>query len=145
MTPRIAAWVAFVGLACAVAGCSSSDRSVEPSPNALPRELTPADFGKVVELHRGQTVMVELSANRTTGYTWVAVLGGDPVLVQQGPARYIASQSEDSKVVGAGGTEIFTFVANGVGEQQLDFEYRRPWEKNVEPARKQSYRVAVRR
>jgi inhibitor of cysteine peptidase len=143
MTLRIAAWMTFVGLACSVASGCGSHRSAE-LPSALPRELTPADFGRVVELQRGQTVIVELSANRTTGYTWVAVLNGDPVLLQQGPARYVTSQSQDPNVVGAGGTEIFTFVANGVGEQEIEFEYRRPWEKNVQPVRKQSYRVAVR-
>lgn len=89
-------------------------------------------------------MIVELSGNRTTGYAWDVALSGDSVLTQQGPVRYVAA-GQDAQTVGSGGTEVFTFVANGIGEQQLDFAYRRPWEKNVQPVRKQSYRVAVRK
>jgi predicted secreted protein len=143
MTWRNALSAAIVGLTWSLTSACSSHVPATQS-GALPRELTAADAGTVVELERGQVVIVQLPANRTTGYTWVAELEGDPVLLQQGPSRYVVAESQDSNAVGAGGTEIFTFVANGVGEQVLEFQYRRPWEKNVQPVRKQSYRVAVR-
>ena len=103
------------------AGCA------KPQPMALGEK----DAGRVVEVGAGQQFTVRLPSNATTGFRWVVVDPG-PV-TQVGESVYKAPQGPG--VVGAGGTETFTFKTGSVGSGELKLEYRRPWEKGV-PAEK---------
>jgi inhibitor of cysteine peptidase len=100
-----------------VAGCA------KPEPMALGEK----DAGRVVEIGAGQQFTVRLPSNATTGFRWVVADAG-PV-TQVGESVYKAPQ--DSGVVGAGGTEVFTFKTDASGSGELQLEYRRPWEKSA--------------
>lgn len=104
-----------------VAGCA------KPQPIALGEK----DAGSVVEVGEGQRFTVRLPSNATTGFRWVVAELG-PV-TQVGESVYDAPQ--DPGVVGAGGTETFTFKNGASGSGELRLEYRRPWEKGA-PAEK---------
>lgn len=47
------------------------------------------------------------------------------------------------QVVGAGGAELWRFLAIRAGRQELQFQYRRPFEKRTEPKREVSIAVTV--
>lgn len=105
------------GVALAVVGCSS------PGPTTLGEN----DNGTAITAKTGQQVVVELPSNPTTGFMWVVAESGP--LTQVGEAAYESPAKPG--VVGAGGTETFTFKAERAGSGKLTLEYRRPWEKDV--------------
>jgi inhibitor of cysteine peptidase len=73
---------------------------------------------------------VSLAANPTTGYQW-KVVQMDQDLLSLSSSQY---QRPQSKLIGAGGTMVFTFALNkgkNIPEQtKITFKYARPWESN---------------
>ena len=101
--------------------------------------------GRAVALAIGQRLEVRLPSNPSTGYSWSFVETPSHVLKLEGPSTYEAdSRAEAVGMVGAGGTEIWTFRVEGAGTQELRFEYRRPWEANTVPSDVSSFAVTVR-
>jgi predicted secreted protein len=84
----------------------------------------------------GQTIIVRLESNRTTGYRWTASADG-AVLSSLGDAFYTAPQG----AVGTSGTESWWFRVVSVGAQRVTLEYRRPFESGEPAARTVSYDV----
>jgi inhibitor of cysteine peptidase len=107
--------VALAVLAVA-AGCGTSTDTLDEG-----------DSGSTVSLGVGDRIEVTLPSNQTTGYQWVVTDLGP--LTQVGESEYDAPSS--TGVVGAGGTEKFTFEAKKTGSGTLTLEYRRAWEKDV--------------
>lgn len=102
------------------------------------------DSGSRVELEKGQTLVVTLESNPSTGYSWEVAEGAGTVLQQKGEADFKSSSAGDQQLVGAGGTETLRFEAAGAGETTLKLVYYRPWEKGVEPLETFSVQVIVR-
>jgi inhibitor of cysteine peptidase len=101
--------------------------------------------GRAVALAMGQRLEVRLPSNPSTGYSWSFVETPSQVLKLEGPSTYQANwRTEAVGMVGVGGTEVWTFMAEGAGTQDLCFEYRRLWEVNTVPAEVSSYAVTVR-
>ena len=100
-----------------------------------------ADDGREKQLKKGQTLVVTLEGNPTTGYSWEAA---DPldeqVLRQVGEAEF----KQESEALGAGGVQILRFEAVNAGKFTLKLVYHRPWEKDVEPLETYSIQVVVR-
>ena len=111
------------------------------SPQQQEVEATIADDGHEKQLKKGQTLVVTLEGNPTTGYSWEVV---DPldeqVLRQVGEAEFKA----ESEALGAGGVQILRFEAVNAGKATLKLVYHRPWEKDVEPLETYSLQVVVR-
>jgi inhibitor of cysteine peptidase len=84
---------------------------------------------------------VRLEANHTTGYSWVFTPAANPVLMRQGRTAY--QEHGAGGTVGAGGVEVWRFKAMKAGKQGLQFEYRRPWEKDSPPAKVVTFTVTV--
>jgi len=123
-----------------VAGCGLLKSSAPKPPETV--TLSAAQSGASVALASGQELVVHLPSNPTTGYRWAYVEPKDAVLRVDGPSTYEASQSAGN-AVGAGGTEIWKLAPRKTGQQQLRFEYRRPWEQDVAPAQVVTYTVTV--
>jgi predicted secreted protein len=88
-----------------------------------PIVLTQTNNGVTTNVVVGQTILVSLRGNITTGYTWVmANVGGDSV-VTNGPMSYV---SDPGGGVGVGGTFTFPLLAATSGDTSLSFEYRPP-------------------
>jgi inhibitor of cysteine peptidase len=126
---------ALLGLATACGGGDDDDA-------ALPTEvqLTGADDGAVIQLALGGQLIVALASNLTTGFSWSVGEDSDAGLVLQGEPRY-APAGSTSPVVGAGGTEVFSFKAQEPGTSHLILEYKRPFEPGVAP--EQTFGVTV--
>jgi inhibitor of cysteine peptidase len=98
------------------------------------------DDGREMQLKKGQTLVVTLEGNPTTGYSWeVAEPLNEQVLRQVGEAEFKA----ESDRVGAGGVQILRFEAVNAGKTTLELVYHRPWEKDVEPLETYSIQVVV--
>ncbi|MCU1253470.1 MAG: peptidase inhibitor [Edaphobacter sp.] len=94
-----------------------------------------------VSLKVGAVLEVRLEANHTTGYSWVFAPAVNPVLMRQGRTAY--QEHVSGSTVGAGGVEVWRFKAVKAGRQGLQFEYRRPWEKDSPPAKVVMFTVTV--
>ena len=115
-----------------LAGCGS------PTPQG-PLELTSADKGSTQRLAVGQELRVTLESNPTTGYRW-AVDGDLPTqLEQMGEPSYKA----ESKMVGAGGQEVWAFKGAKAGTADLKLKYWRSFEPTAQPAETFSVTVEV--
>jgi inhibitor of cysteine peptidase len=101
-----------------------------------------ADNGKPVTLSVGQDLVLALTANPTTGYSWAVVQNGAPQLVQQGEPTY-AQDPNTGGMAGAGGTSTFTFRAEQAGATTLTLNYARPFEQGQPPANTFSVPVTV--
>src|SRR5215468_2232723 len=123
-----------------VAGCGLFKSAPKPPPP--PVTVSAAQSGASVELAANQDLVVRLPSNPTTGYRWVYVEPKDAVLRVDGPSTYEPSQSAGA-AAGAGGTEVWKLAALKAGQQQLRFEYRRPWEQDVAPSQVATYPVTV--
>jgi inhibitor of cysteine peptidase len=91
--------------------------------------LTEKDTGATLQMRVGQTLLIQLPANPTTGYTWT-VNGSVAPLTKSGKTNYAANSS----AMGAGGTQSLTFYAENTGTATITLDYRRPWE-NDPPAK----------
>jgi predicted secreted protein len=88
----------------------------------------------------GKEFSITLPANHTTGYSWRLTTKLDPATLTLISNTYNASTSGR---VGAGGEEVWTFTAPTKGTTQLTFEYARPFENNVPPAKTVKFSVVV--
>lgn len=87
--------------------------------------ITDKNNGQTIKIAVGQSFQVRLPSNPTTGYQWTAgAIHGGP-LIQTGPAAF---QPPTSGLLGAGGTQVFTYRGATTGTAHLSFAYARSWE-----------------
>lgn len=94
-----------------------------------------------LELVRGQSVLITLRSNPTTGFRWQVQDAAPGVLRSLGPEVY--SNPEDSGLVGSAGQSSWRFAAANPGGGRLLLVYRQPWEPNVAPAQTFECQVTV--
>lgn len=105
--------------------------------------LNVSNDGGQQTLARGQTLVVALDSNPTTGYGWAVADVDKNVLRQVGDSVYQSSNTNPG-VMGAGGTETFRFEAASAGTTTLKLIYRRSWETGVAPIKTFTVQVTVR-
>jgi inhibitor of cysteine peptidase len=116
-----------------LAGCATN--------GPITKTLTLKDNGQACTVPVGTTLMVSLAANPTTGYDWKPVAANHPVLKL---VRSTYAQSGAPTIlVGAGGNDTFQLAAVKPGQQVLELNYVRPWEKDVPPARTVRFPITV--
>lgn len=98
-----------------------------------------ANGGDVV-LNAGDTLVLRLESNPTTGYGW-EIAEVDETILREAYHEY---EAESSDLVGSGGHEIWRFQTQSSGSTTLLLEYKRPWEEGVEPEKTFSVHVVVR-
>ena len=139
MLQRIVVSGALASVIVTVAACTLFQGTPKPPPE--PVTVSADQSGASVALASGQDLVVRLPSNPTTGYRWIYVEPKDAVLRVDGPSSYEAQSAGGA--AGAGGTEIWKLAPLKPGQQQLRFEYRRPWEQDVAPSRVATYTVTV--
>ena len=101
-------------------------------------ELTAADSGKAIEVANGESIVIRLDANSTTGYSWQQAPGLDESVVKLVSESYQqATASPD--MVGVGGTDTWTYEAVGAGTTTIALAYQRA----SDPTAAQSFTVNV--
>jgi inhibitor of cysteine peptidase len=108
-------------VAVLAAGCATT---------SAPRELTGGDNGSTQQLAVGQELRITLESNQTTGYRWAIDGQLPPQLEQVGEPAY----ASESKMVGAGGQEVWTFKGTQAGSGELRLKYWRSFEPTAQPA-----------
>ncbi len=96
-----------------------------PPAVAATRNLTGADQGKTIQLTTGDTLVVRLESNASTGFAWYVKKGSTALLKLDSQDR-IAPENANP---GTPGAQVFTFRANGPGKGDLLLHYVRSWEK----------------
>jgi inhibitor of cysteine peptidase len=135
LVPTAAVGVLVLSLVAAACG-DDDDDSVAPDEV----QLTKADNGKTVAVTNGGTLIVALASNPSTGYSWAVVADEPTNLELEGEPAYVPPGST-TPVVGAAGTEVFTFKAIKTGTAKLSMAYARSFETGVEP--EETFEVTV--
>jgi inhibitor of cysteine peptidase len=106
--------------------------------------ITDADDNKTVTLAKGQSILVKLSSNPTTGYKW-SVVSTDRTFGYPSAEKFFASSPGGP--VGSGGVQRFTWKTssplNMVGSHTVKLEYKRSWETNAPPAKTFTFTVKI--
>lgn len=73
----------------------------------------------------GDTLKIELASNPTTGFKWQLASKIKPRIVKELANEYISGNNETMNIMGAGGTEIWTFKTKKEGTMFMNFKYER--------------------
>ena len=103
--------------------------------------ISDKDNGTDIDLPQGATLLVKLSSNPSTGYSWAVKGDPSPLKLEK---TSVKKGKQSSKKVGAPGVQELRFDATSAGMASLTLEYRRPWEYTASPAKTFSVRVNVR-
>jgi inhibitor of cysteine peptidase len=99
--------------------------------------LTEADQGKTVTVRPGQSVVVQLAENPTTGFRWALAQGNEEIVTLR-DSNYVMAPGAG---IGGGGQRTFTFEARKPGSVQLQLKLWREWEG--EPSVLQRFNVTI--
>lgn len=121
-------------LTSVLSACSSPSAvvSLEPDMPLLIRASGQAGDCPAIELDQGQTLILNLPSNPTTGFRWQLFDAAAGVLKTLGPEVYRAP--EEAGIVGSAGLSTWRFQATQAGQGRLLLQYQRPWEQGVAPA-----------
>jgi inhibitor of cysteine peptidase len=101
-----------------ISGCGSSTKSTSSTPSG--GEVTGNVTGESIQANAGEQFQVTLESNPTTGYEWKITTRPDAKVVTEKGSTFIAPSS--SSVMGAPGTEVWTFQAVAAGNTNIVFE-----------------------
>ena len=110
----------FVAMAIAFTACGSGSGSGSDGPETV--ELVEQDAGSTVAVHPGDELVITLGSNITTGFAWTLTTEPAAEVLDLVDSEYLAPETE---LVGAGGEEVWTFVATGEGTTDLALDYER--------------------
>ena len=91
----------------------------------------------IFQIEIGDKVTVRLCSNPTTGFQWSYEMSGDTVLKEEDHDF----EEPDSDVVGASGTDVWTFEGTAKGTTEVLMEYSKPWEGGTK--KEWTYRMTV--
>jgi len=80
---------------------------------------------QTVSLNRGDSVVVRLCSNPSTGFAWEEAAVSAPTILVERAREFI---EPGQTMPGSAGLEQWTFEAIGTGEYTVTLDYSRPWE-----------------
>jgi inhibitor of cysteine peptidase len=92
--------------------------------------ITEADNGKTIYIKEGQSFILKVNENPSTGYSWQLNLGDGLNLLWDKYQPWRSSEENVNPIIGAGGFHSWKIEATNDG--QLTATYKRPWEKGGE-------------
>ena len=93
-------------------------------------KLTAVDNNGQVDLGVGDSIVIELDGNPSTGYTWTAKDLDTSMFQQVGDPEF---KSSNPSLIGSGGSLTLTFKSLKAGTAALTLIYQRLWETDVKP------------
>jgi inhibitor of cysteine peptidase len=100
-------------------------------------KISADDNGSTVEMKQGQTLVLSIGGNPTTGYIWEVESVDENILQSMGEPDY----KSDSMLIGSGGTYKFKFTAVSAGTTTLKLKYWRTFEPENPPV--ENFEVTV--
>ena len=128
-----------MALTLALAGCSKADTTPPSASVASPAMPSGASQvkpmavalkpgggteAKSVSMHTGDTLVVILESNASTGYAWSLTAKPDPSVMTFGGEQV---QPPATPMPGAAGHQVFTFSAAAPGTAEFTLTYARPF------------------
>ena len=112
--------------------CRSGRRSKEASEKLAALGFSNVyEFGGILdwtgETVPGQTLMLTLESNPTTGFSWEAAQEQALFEIQS----FYTAEAQSQPLSGAGGWQSFVLAPTQAGEASVRFCYSRPWEPNA--------------
>ena len=103
--------------------------SADPTaPRTVTLDIQEKDSHIEAALQSGETLLVRVAGNPTTGYSWqIAGLSDPTILSLQGDIEY---EPAKPGLLGAPGTFLIRVAGLREGQATLELAYRRPWEKD---------------
>jgi len=95
---------------------------------------------KSIRIPLGKTFTIDLDSNPSTGFSWLLVDISDKKVLEIVKKEYV---NAGSLIVGAPGTERWSFKTVKTGKTVLTFEYRRSWEDNEQAQKIETYTIIV--
>ena len=124
--------------AALLTACAPAPRLSDTLP---PVALTEDKDGQRFDLAVGQEAVVRLGSNPSTGYKWALADSRSAVMAVVGEPSF---EPPARPMPGAPGTEVWRLKAMTKGQAEVKFEYRRPWDKVLPPARTVSFTFLAR-
>jgi inhibitor of cysteine peptidase len=93
-----------------------------------------------IHANAGQDITITLEGNRSTGYSWQLAAKPDSKLLKKVSETFTP---KNPGTPGAGEDNLFIFHCKAKGSTTLAFNYARPWEKNVPPAKTAAYHITI--
>ncbi len=91
--------------------------------NKVSADQNYTDPAQPINAEVGDVFTIQLASNPTTGYEWQYTgIGSHVRLLEQ------TYKAGEPVAIGSGGSDIFTFKAEGEGSATLTFNYKRSWE-----------------
>ncbi|MFJ3482144.1 protease inhibitor I42 family protein [Pseudomonas sp. NPDC090202] len=84
-----------------------------------------------ITLNTGQTLMLMLPSNPTTGHRWLKQNPAPAILTSLGPEVF--NSAEDAGLVGTAGQSVWRYKATAAGSGRLTLVYQQPWAPEVRP------------
>lgn len=88
-------------------------------------KLTKNDNGKTAEAQVGESVVIELPENPTTGYIWTFEVKEGTGVAYLSNSGYVAANNSG---MGGGGMRRFIVNVQSHGIAKIDIKLRHPWE-----------------
>ncbi len=106
--------------AVALSGCGESDAQVTSGESSASSIYTQADT--TIQAQVGETFVIQMASNPTTGYQWKMTPTGDPGVNLESSKYVQDTQTGTATIVGMGGMENWTFSGVSAGTGTLVFE-----------------------
>ncbi len=106
--------------------------AVGESLSGKPVALVQSDGGARYFLLQGETLLVKLPSNPSTGLAWAVTRNASSILKPAGDPKL---EMPEKAAPGVGGFQVFTFQVAGAGTATLELSYRNDSEKDKPPAR----------
>ena len=97
---------------------------VEVNPNCF---QCPTNIERQVEIAKGAVITVSLASNPSTGFSWSEQAQIASMAIVQQTGHEVVEPDADG-VVGAAGSQVWTFKALEKGTTVLSMEYSQPWD-----------------
>jgi len=88
----------------------------------------------------GRSIVLKLESNKTAGYEWQLAEPVDETMLHLEKTEYLP---HETRLIGAGGIEKWTFTALKEGKTVIFLKYVRPWESNVPPAQIRTFLITI--
>jgi len=106
-------------------------------------KISADDNGSTIEMKEGQTLVLSIGGNPTTGYTWEVESVDQNILQSAGEADYSTDFKLRPGMTGVGGTYKFKFTAVSAGVTPLKLKYWRTFEPENPPVEMFEVKVVV--
>lgn len=121
-TPKFVLLLMLMLTGMVMTGCGKADEVY----------LTADQLNGIFAMNKGETLVIELPANPSTGYAWEVENLDTTIFEQIGDIEFV-QESKEEPVVGAPETQIIRLKAVASGQTTLNIIYHRSFEPAVPP------------